>query len=998
MKKNKILFILASAALLASCGAGAQNSASTPASQGASEPTSASVELKIELSIDKATIKVGETAKLTSSVEGVTFEARDASIVSVDATGVVTGLKAGSTRITARKTGYKIGSVDITVEKAASRAADFYLEFEDAEHYDPDGFWGMEFFGQVYGPGDSPVEQAEAAHGGQSVGWFTQGCKETIYFTSDKAGKVELDFMMAYNAEMALQGVMEIRVNGTLLDLTGKVVAGPEEEGDYYDFNPINFKDVDVIAGENKIEVTALAQGPNLDCVQVYTKELQIVQRKIEHVVKQTIEGTFTAARVELGGTYQIPVTTEGVSFASSDATIATVSATGLVSGVAVGQASITITKDGYRDVTVAITVYEPIVDEDGVQYLEFELAEHYAPDGVWGFPQWGMSYDTPVESSDTGHGGQHVGWFAAGCKETIRFTSDKAATADLDFMFARNAEMPLEGVLSIKVNGVELPMTGKTVLGPSDGDSNNYNDFNPVSWTGVALLEGENVIVVEALAQGPNMDCIKVKNTDAKIVQAGAAVLENIEGTFDDVALEVGQTEQLSVTTAGVAYASSNEAVATVSATGLITAIAAGTADITISKEGFRDAKVKVTVTTPVSADAKTAYLEFEEAEHYSPTGLWNNKDNPLEANEGSHGGYHIGYFAAGCKETLRFTASKAGKADLAIVAANNTDMALEGVLSITLNGASLDLSGLTIVGGGQWNYTTFRELEISDVDLLAGDNVIVVEALQQGPNLDCIKVSTEGIDVAQTIMPSIEGSFDNVSMKVGETKQISVTTEGVSFESSAPTVVSVSDSGLLTALSAGSATIKVTKDGMKPASFAVTCFNKAVAAEGEAVLELEDATHYSPDGTWGGSWATLTTPVEENALASGGKSVGNFKTGCTETLTFTASSAGKAKITLVGASVLAAGQWWSPSGMSAMTLSDYMGIAVNGTSIDLAGKSLPGKDGGAADYYNWAEVDLGEVDVVAGTNTIVITITGSQGPNMDYVRVAGVGGVTIS
>ncbi len=283
MKKNKILFILASAALLASCGGGAQNSASTPASQGgASEPASVSAELKIELSIDKATIKVGETAQLTSSVEGVSFEARDASIVSIDASGVVTGLKAGSTRITARKTGYKVGSVDITVEKATAKAADFYLEFEDAEHYDPDGFWGMEFWGQVYGPGDSPIEETEAAHGGKSVGWFTQGCKETIYFTSDKAGKVDLDFMMAYNAEMALQGVVEIKVNGTALDLTGKVVAGPEEEGDYYDFNPIGFTGIDVVAGENKIEVTALAQGPNMDCVQVYTKELQIAQ-----VIKQ---------------------------------------------------------------------------------------------------------------------------------------------------------------------------------------------------------------------------------------------------------------------------------------------------------------------------------------------------------------------------------------------------------------------------------------------------------------------------------------------------------------------------------------------------------------------------------------------------------------------------------------------------------------------------------------------------------------------------------------
>ena len=279
MNKAKILLTLAAAAMLGSCGGGNNNNDSTAPAGSTTPATSqtgstATVEEKIELTIDKAAIKVGETAKVTSSVEGVTFEARDNTIVSVDADGTVTGLKAGSTKITARKSGYKAGNIDITVEKAAARAADFYLEFEDAEHYDPDGFWGMNWGGFVMGPGDTPVEETELAHGGKSVGWFTQGCKETIYFTASKAGKVEMDFMMAYNAEMALADTVSISVNGKALDLTGKTVAGPEDGESYYDFNPVNFKDVEVIEGENAIVVEALQQGPNMDCVQVYTKEI----------------------------------------------------------------------------------------------------------------------------------------------------------------------------------------------------------------------------------------------------------------------------------------------------------------------------------------------------------------------------------------------------------------------------------------------------------------------------------------------------------------------------------------------------------------------------------------------------------------------------------------------------------------------------------------------------------------------------------------------------
>ncbi|MCR5490844.1 MAG: Ig-like domain-containing protein [Bacilli bacterium] len=278
MKKSSALFALASMALLVSCGGGNTTSSTPAADSGSGGTTTSSVatEEKIVLTIDKATIKVGETAKVTSSVEGVTFSSRDESVATVDANGTVTALKAGTTKIQARKEGYKLGSIDITVEKADARTADFYLEFEDADHYDPDGVWGYPQWG--IGPGDSPIEETEFAHGGKSVGWFTQGCKETIFFNSDKAGTVEMDFMMAYNAEMALEGVIKITVNGVELSLAGKSVLGPEDGSSYYDFNSINFKDVAVKEGENTIVVEALGQGPNMDCVQVYTKELKIAQ------------------------------------------------------------------------------------------------------------------------------------------------------------------------------------------------------------------------------------------------------------------------------------------------------------------------------------------------------------------------------------------------------------------------------------------------------------------------------------------------------------------------------------------------------------------------------------------------------------------------------------------------------------------------------------------------------------------------------------------------
>ena len=280
---KKTLFPLAMAAMLlgmASCGG--NNPAESSSNQSSTQSASASKaeEEKIVLSAAETTVKVGETLKITSSVKDVSFESRDTSIATVDASGVVTGVKAGTVKIQARKTGYKVGSIDITVVKADARVADFYLEFEDATHYDPDGFWGFNWGGMVMGPGDTPVEETDQAHGGKSIGWFTEGCKETIYFTSDKDGKVDMDFMMAYNADMDISSLLKISVNGVALNLSGKVVSGPEDgdTNNYYDFNPISFTGIDVKKGENTIVVEALGQGPNLDCVQVYTKELQIAQ------------------------------------------------------------------------------------------------------------------------------------------------------------------------------------------------------------------------------------------------------------------------------------------------------------------------------------------------------------------------------------------------------------------------------------------------------------------------------------------------------------------------------------------------------------------------------------------------------------------------------------------------------------------------------------------------------------------------------------------------
>ena len=77
-----------------------------------------------------------------------------------------------------------------------------------------------------------------------------------------------------------------------------------------------------------------------------------------------------------------------------------------------------------------------------------------------------------------------------------------------------------------------------------------------------------------------------------------------------------------------------------------------------------------------------------------------------------------------------------------------------------------------------------------------------------------------------SSSALPSIAVSAaeSKTSLLPGETVQLSSSVEGVTWESSAAAVATVSDAGLVTAVKRGSATIKAKKDGYKDGSLSIT------------------------------------------------------------------------------------------------------------------------------------------------------------------------------
>jgi hypothetical protein len=201
---------------------------------------------------------------------------------------------------------------------------------------------------------------------------------------------------------------------------------------------------------------------------------------------------------------------------------------------------------------------------------------------------------------------------------------------------------------------------------------------------------------------------------------------------TVNETALEVreGKTAQITSSMEGLTYASSNNQIATVDANGLVTGVKAGTATITVSKEGnYKDAKVAVTVLE------KEGIIALNLGDGViAPEG-------GAEPYNSSYSGEWLRNFAKDATLTYTFQAEKAGLydiqlglrgaiADLSTVMAikvNDADVAVAG--SVNSNSAAVD----TIVG--QANLKAGENTMV--ITILAADSGLYLKSLKLIPHV---------------------------------------------------------------------------------------------------------------------------------------------------------------------------------------------------------------------------------------------------------------------
>ena len=447
---------------------------------------------------DKKSLALNETVQLTAKVgeaalEGVTWESSDANVATVN-NGLVTAVGYGEATITAKKEGYNNGSIGITVPRPAASAT-FDLTTA-AEHYSADGWWelptgGMGFAMQTVN-GWNPIAQ-NMSWGQQEenpetfIGGFGVGDKETIKFAASKAEKAELMLNIGNSDEVNLEEIMTIKLNGTAINLAGWALEAHAGTN-------IFLNELAVYAKEATVTLTNPAAK----------QQIEVVNDKLEVIVEETVN-------------IQVKNNLAGVTYVSSDETIAAVSNAGVVTGVKVGKTNVTVKKEGMYSVRLEITVKpKPVA---GQILVEAESAEELAELTPGSFNMSGpsiMQDGGMMGGSEVHSGSAYVMNFGSdGLTLTMKFQATANATMVLSVVGSSPVSMGGEAAAYVLKDGMSIKLNNNNVTIPETAEfpapEGYTSSMAEVVIGDVAVKSGENTLVVTIEGSCPNLDVFKL-------------------------------------------------------------------------------------------------------------------------------------------------------------------------------------------------------------------------------------------------------------------------------------------------------------------------------------------------------------------------------------------------------------------------------------------------------------------------------------------------------
>ena len=490
-----------------------------------------------------------------------------------------------------------------------------------------------------------------------------------------------------------------------------------------------------------------------------------------------------------LGQTVQLKSSVEGVTWESSKTDVATVDANGLVTSVAVGSASITASKDGYRSGSITIKVdLEKIevtasansvvkgqtvtvtANKEGVTWSSSDTNVATVENGVVTGVNFGtatitaskdgfnpgtveISVTRPAPTAtlhfeDADHYSPTGEWAGYNTTyETPVYEKESASDGKCIAHFAEGCKETLSFSSSAEVKA-EVTMT---MLSRS-----NYNDLttvfsikfngNPVTFSGAYTggeaypiyelslgeqdLKAKNAVEVDFLGGSPYLD-------DLNIYAASATTITLIEPEAKDkvvvneesLTIAEGKTAQITSSMEGLSYRSSSAAVAVVDANGLVRGVGAGEANISVSKDGYETIKVPVTVT----ANENAFVVGVEEVQGEGVT----HRDSQNIQGDHKH---FIENMDVDAVATVAFQAENAGSYTLIMKSRSSGGYSstvkddLATCMEFSINGVKLTLSG-------EVSGSSFNNYYLGEVTLAQGDNTITIKCLTAVPQMNTFR-----------------------------------------------------------------------------------------------------------------------------------------------------------------------------------------------------------------------------------------------------------------
>jgi uncharacterized protein YjdB len=319
----------------------------------------------------------------------------------------------------------------------------------------------------------------------------------------------------------------------------------------------------------------------------------------------------FTVLMQDAGGN---PITGRTVSWSAGDTAIAKVDASGRVTGVAIGQTTIAASNSG-KTAIAAVKVILPVAtiklapDSVAVALTQSSVisAQLLGPAGqaiANRVVEWASANPTIATVSPTGV----ITPFAVGTTTITATVGSKSATAKVTV-----TQEPVVSVRIFPESPVQIVRVGGSLnlTATCYGSSNNALPGRPINWNSLnpATATVSNGVVAGVSVGQATISATCDGVTASVTVQVTPVPVSTVVITPGQLTLFVGSQQQLtgtardsannvlSLQNRNVSWVSDNLPVATVSGSGVVAGVAAGTASVQVVVDGVASAPITVTV-----------------------------------------------------------------------------------------------------------------------------------------------------------------------------------------------------------------------------------------------------------------------------------------------------------------------------------------------------------------------------------------------------------------